>query len=69
MAVRHRKEASEEKEKAPIRYVHIDEFLAKKPDLPPYDKQGFRIFMKGRTYMHSFEDFEKALKEFYNRKR
>lgn len=66
MAGKHRKEASESK---PIQYVHIDEFLAKKPDLSHHDKEGFRIFMKGRTYLHSFEDFEKALKEFYNRKR
>lgn len=50
-------------------YVHIDEFLTKKKDLSPHDKAGFRIFMKGRTYLHSMEDFEKELKAFFNRKR
>lgn len=65
--------AKRREEKAPssevFRYVHIDEFLASRPDIPEEDKQGFRIWMQGRTYQHSFEDFEDELKNFYHRDR
>lgn len=53
---------------APV-YVHIDEFLAQKPELSPHDKAGFKVFMQGRRYQHSMKDFEEALKEFFNRDR
>lgn len=57
------------KAKAKPKYVHINEFIAKKgQDLSSDIVEGFKVYMRGRTYMHSMRDFEKALKEFYNRK-
>lgn len=49
------------------KYVHIDQFISKH-SLDPSSAIGFRAFMRGRTYLHSYEDFEKAYQEFLNRK-
>jgi hypothetical protein len=57
-----------EKTSAPV-YIHVDEFLTRKPELSPHDKAGFRVFMQGRSYQHSIEDFEKELTNFFNRDR
>lgn len=51
----------------PMSYVHIDDYLGRRADLTEIVKQGFRLFMRGRTYQHNHEDFEKALHEFLNR--
>lgn len=62
------KPKSNKKENNPITYVHVDEFLLTRNDLSPEVKAGFKVYMKGRQYQHSFEGFEKALKEYFNRK-
>lgn len=59
---------SSKKGSKPITYVHVDEFLLTKGDLSPEAKAGFKVYMKGRQYQHSYEDFEKALKEYFKRK-
>lgn len=53
----------------PDTYVYIDDYLATKTDLSEYDKAGFKVYMEGGLYQHSFEDFEKQLPNFFNRPR
>lgn len=55
------------KKVTPIQYVHIDQFISRK-SLDPSIAIGFREYMRGRTYLHRYEDFEKAYQEFLNRK-
>lgn len=52
-----------------VSYVHIDEFIRQKGNQLSKDIiNGFRIFMKGKSYQHSIEDFEKELQNFFKRK-
>lgn len=53
---------------APIKYFHLDEFLAnRKEKLSLEIVNGFRVFLKGRLYQLSLEAFEKELKAFHER--
>jgi len=59
------------KENAPkkVKYIHIDEFLrGKEKELGEDIIRGFKVFMRGKSYQHSIKDFEKELKNFFNRK-
>jgi dihydroorotase-like cyclic amidohydrolase len=57
------------KKKEPVKYVHINSFLAnRKESLSENVSNGFKIFMRGKTYQHSHEDFEKELEKFLKRK-
>lgn len=62
------KKKTTKKKPKKITYVHLDEYLAIKPGLPPHIIEGFKIYMRGKTYQHSVEDFDRELDNFYNRK-
>lgn len=61
------KNKSKTKKVAQIKYVHIDQFINSQ-SLDPSIAIGFRAYMRGRTYLHSYEDFEKAYHEYLHRK-
>lgn len=52
-----------------VTYIHIDEFLrGKEKELGEDIIRGFKVYMRGKSYQHSMKDFEKELKNFFNRK-
>ncbi|MNW28253.1 hypothetical protein D3C74_50750 [compost metagenome] len=57
--------STDEKETQPISYIHIDEYLLTRPDLRREVKAGFRVFMKGRSYQLSREDFDKEVQNYF----
>lgn len=65
-----RKQTDNEEVKQPVVSVpiHIDEFLMTKFDLRDEVQAGFRVFMRGKSYQNSFDDFEKELKAYFDRK-
>ena len=48
--------------------VHINEFFALRPEIRTEVQAGFNVYMKGRRYQNSIEDFDAALDEYHNRK-
>lgn len=48
--------------------MHIDEFFSMRPEIRTEVQAGFNVYMKGRRYQNSVEDFDKALEEYLTRK-
>lgn len=48
--------------------IHLEEYLASRSDISEAVKAGFRIFMRGKQYQKGFDDFDKELKNYFNRK-
>lgn len=74
MATSKKKSETESKEKKSkestkkVSYIHVNDFLRKRKEgVDPNIVESFKLFLSGRTYQHSMEDFEKELEKFYNR--